>query len=110
MMTRRVPCDSWRTIRCWSRLRWIRWGFLNTVSDLLAAELPSRLGSLKRDCERLAAEHVNIENAYGSAAKGDSGLAVLKVNDLAKARRVLDGAASDGRQRTKPMRRKPARA
>lgn len=85
-------------------------GIPYTESDVLAAELSSRLGSLKRVCERLAAEHVNIEYAYGSAAKGDNGLAVLRVNNLAKAQRVLDGAASDGRQRTKPVRRKPARA
>jgi len=63
------------------------------ANDVLLAELPSQQGAFRRICERLAAEHLNIDYAYcsfNSAAGGKGGgLAVIKVNDLVKAQRVL---------------------
>ena len=63
------------------------------ASDVLLVEIPSQPGGFRKICERLAAEHLNIDYAYcsfngGGKAKGGV-LAVIKVNDLAKAQRVL---------------------
>ena len=61
-------------------------------------EIPSQPGGFRNICERLAAEHLNIDYAYcafdgGGKAKGGM-LAVIKVNDLAKAQRVLSENAT----------------
>lgn len=77
------------------------------VADVLLVEVPSQPGAFRKICERLAAEHLNIDYAYSSfnGAKGSKAvLAVIKVNDLAKAQRVLseNGTTSD---RRKPGRR-----
>jgi hypothetical protein len=76
------------------------------VADVLLADVPNQQGAFRKICERLAAEHLNIDYAYcsfGPGTKGKSGvLAVIKVNDLAKARRVLGVNGT-------PLRRKPAR-
>jgi hypothetical protein len=63
------------------------------ASDVLLVEVPGQSGGFRKICERLAAEHLNIDYAYCSfnangKAKGGV-LAVIKVNDLAKAQRVL---------------------
>jgi hypothetical protein len=69
------------------------------ASDVLLVEIPSQPGGFRKICERLAAEHLNIDYAYCSfngAGKAKGGvLAVVKVNDLAKAQRLLseNGAA-----------------
>jgi len=63
------------------------------AADVLLADIPNQAGAFRKICERLAAEHLNIDYAYcsfGHGTKGKSGvLAVIKVNDLAKAQRVL---------------------
>lgn len=61
--------------------------------DVLLVEIPSQPGGFRKICERIAAEHLNIDYAYCSfngtgKAKGGV-LAVVKVNDLAKAQRLL---------------------
>lgn len=63
------------------------------AADVLLVEIPSQPGGFRKICERLAAEHLNIDYAYcsfngGGKVKGGV-LAVIKVNDLAKARRLL---------------------
>jgi hypothetical protein len=62
-------------------------------TDVLLADVPSQAGAFQKICESLAAEHLNIDYAYCSFAPGTKGktgvLAVIKVNDLAKAQRVL---------------------
>jgi hypothetical protein len=82
------------------------------AADVLLADVPSQAGAFRNICERLAAEHLNIDYAYCSFApntKGKSGvLAVIKVNDLAKAQRVL-GTNGTATNRRVPMRR-PVRA
>ena len=77
------------------------------ATDVLLVDVPNQSGSFRRVCERLAADHLNIDYAYssfnsGGGAKGGS-LAVIKVNDLVKAQRVLseNGVSS----RRKPGRR-----
>jgi hypothetical protein len=78
------------------------------ATDVLLAEVPSQSGGFRRICERLAADHLNIDYAYcsfntGGGTKGGV-LAVIKVNDLAKAQRVLSENGSPSR-RTRPGRR-----
>ena len=78
------------------------------VAEVLLVEVPGQTGAFRKICERLAAEHLNIDYAYcsfepGNGAKG-GGLAVIKVNDLGKAQRVLSENGTAGR-RKQPGRR-----
>lgn len=82
------------------------------VSDVLLVEMSSQAGNFSKLCERLAAEHLNIDYAYISFGRSGSKagpLAVIRVNDLAKAQRVLseNGAA---RRRTEVAVRRPVHA
>ena len=78
-------------------------------TDVLLVEIPSQPGSFRRVCEKLAAEHLNIDYAYSSFDSGGrtrgSSLAVIKVNDLAKAQRVLseNGTATRRRPGRRPV-------
>lgn len=83
-------------------------------SDVLLVDLPAQAGAFRKVCERLGAEHLNIDYAYcsfpdGGAKKGC--VAVVKVNDLAKAQRVLgDNATASIRKAAAVTRKKiPAR-
>lgn len=77
-------------------------------SDVLLVEIPNQPGGFRKICERLAADHLNIDYAYCSfVAQGNAkggGLAVIKVNDLQKAQRVLRGE-NDTTRRKQPGRR-----
>ncbi len=83
------------------------------VTDVLLVEVANQPGSFNKTCELLANEHLNIEYAYSSfnPAKGAKAgpLAVIKVNNLAKAQRVLGGPA-DGKFRGKGPGRRPVHA
>ena len=72
------------------------------AADVLLAEVANQQGAFRRICERLAAEHLNIDYAYcsfGPDAKGKSGVvAVVKVNDLGKAQRVLSNGSTSKRR------------
>jgi hypothetical protein len=60
------------------------------ASDVLLVEVPSQNGAFRNICERLAAEHLNIDYAYCSFNQGGPKggvLAVIKLNDLNKAQR-----------------------
>lgn len=79
------------------------------VAEVLLVEVPTQPGGFRKICERLAGEHLNIDYAYCSfategRAKGGS-LAVIKVNDLAKAQRVLSENGSTTSRRKQPGRR-----
>ena len=78
------------------------------VTEVLLVEVPNQPGGFRKICQRLAAEHLNIDYAYssfdsGGRAKGGV-LAVVKVNDLAKAQRVLSENGTTTR-RKRPGRR-----
>ncbi len=83
------------------------------VADVLLVEVPNQPGAFRKICERLAAEHLNIDYAYASfaerSAKG-GGLAVFKVNDLLKAQKVLGENGAPMGRRKLPVRRPPVRA
>jgi hypothetical protein len=78
------------------------------VTDVLLVEMSSQAGGFRKVCERLAVEHLNIDYAY--CASGDNGrgrggmLAVIKVNDLSKAQRVLSENGITARKKM-PFRR-----
>ena len=80
------------------------------VADVLLVEIPSQAGAFRKICEKLAAEHLNIDYAYCSFAPSKGSkmgvLAVVKVNDLVKAQRVL-GETGNTVSRTprRPVRR-----
>jgi len=80
------------------------------VADVLLVEVNGQSGGLPNLCKRLAEGHLNLDYAYGSisagsGAKGGS-LAVIKVNDLAKAQRLLSEPAGGAAARPK---KKPGR-
>jgi hypothetical protein len=74
------------------------------ATDVLLVEMSNQPGGFRKVCERLAAEHLNIDHAYcgfDGAGKVKGGmLAVIRVNDLAKAQRVLSENATVRKQRT----------
>jgi len=78
------------------------------TTDVLLVELPSHTGGFRRICEKLAAEHLNIDYAYcsfnGGGKLGGGVLAVFRMNDLAKAQRVLS-ENGNGRKKAMPFRR-----
>jgi hypothetical protein len=72
-------------------------------AEVLLVEVPSQPGAFRNICEKLAADHLNIDYAYCSfSLRGAKGgvLAVIRVNDLAKAQRVLGetGATTKARR------------
>ena len=76
-------------------------------ADVLLVDVPNRTGAFQNICNNLATEHLNVDYAYGSheSTKG-AALAVIKVNDLAKAQRVLaDAVSGNGKSRRRPVRR-----
>ncbi len=83
-------------------------GLRHETTEVLLVEVPNQLGGFRKTCERLAAEHLNIDYAYssfdGSGKVRGGVLAVVRVNDLAKAQRVLSENGSTSK-RKKPGRR-----
>jgi hypothetical protein len=79
------------------------------TADVLLVEVPKQPGAFRKICERLAAEHLNIDYAYSSFAsqKGvkGGGIAVIKVNNLAKAQKVLGENNHARRKKAPPVRR-----
>lgn len=79
------------------------------AADVLLVDVPNQNGAFRNICERLATDHLNIDYAYCavSAERGSKGntLAVIKVNDLAKAQRVLQSNGTSKRQlpRRRPL-------
>jgi hypothetical protein len=80
------------------------------VAVVLVVDVPSQPGAFRKVCERLAADHLNIDYAYCSFSKGGSArggsVAVVRVNDLARAQRVLaESPTATTRKTTRPGRR-----
>ena len=63
------------------------------ATDVLLIEVPNQTGAFRKICEKLAADHLNIDYAYCSFQSGGGTrpgvLAVVRVNDLVKAQRAL---------------------
>jgi hypothetical protein len=80
------------------------------ADDVLLLEANHRTGGMQKICRRLAEEHLNIDYVYaalGASGNKTSNLVVIRVNDLAKAQRVLSESASPNGERPKkrPTRR-----
>ena len=85
------------------------------MTEVLLVEVANQTGGIRKICQRLATDHLNIEYVYGSlsspvgAKRG--GLAVIKVNDLAKAQRVLaEAVGNSGPRNNKRPGRRPTYA
>jgi hypothetical protein len=102
-MVRFVPDDVESAIEVLGKMN-IRY----EINDVLLVDLPNQPGGFPHLCERLAIEHLNLDygycafNASGKVKGGVS--AVIKVNDLAKASRILS-ENTNGRHKRLPMRR-----
>jgi len=82
-------------------------------TEVLMVEVPNQPGAFRKICERLAAEHLNIDYAYASFAERSvkkGGLAIIKVNDLAKAQKVLGVNGTSTPRKKLPVRRPPVRS
>lgn len=81
------------------------------MAEVLMVELPNQPGALAKICERLAAEHLNIDYAYTTfnATRKQSGgaVAIIKVNDLAKASRAIGGEVTSARNGRATIRPRP---
>ena len=82
------------------------------VADVLLVEINAQSGGLPRLCQRLAEDHLNIDYSYGSllpvGQKGGS-LAVVKVNDLMRAQKLLSDSSGNGQKpKKKQPRKRPA--
>jgi hypothetical protein len=75
------------------------------AADVLLVDMPNQSGAFRKVCEKLAGEHLNIDYAYSSFANGKGATAVVRVNDLAKAQRVLGGNTAAARAPRRPGRR-----
>ena len=79
------------------------------TSDVLLLKMPHQPGAFAKICQRLSDEHLNIDYAYSSfgAVKGskNGALAVIKVNDLSKAQRLLAESPASNQRGRRPGRR-----
>ena len=77
-----------------------------STHDVLLVELPNQPGAYPHLCERLAAGHLEMDYSY-VATRGShrGGTAIVKVNDLAKAQRVLSEPNQNGHTKKLPRRR-----
>jgi hypothetical protein len=79
-----------------------------TQSDVLAVTLSNRPGAAADLCERLSIAHITIAYMYcTTAVKGGKSIVVLKVPNIKKAIKVLNGA-KDKRRDMKVKLRRPA--
>ena len=66
-------------------------GFPYAAVDVLSVELPHKPGSLARVARVLADDQVVVRYAYATTSAGtESGLCILRVDDIHKARASLD--------------------
>jgi hypothetical protein len=57
--------------------------------DVLYVELPNLPGALAKFCGKLAAENINVTNAYGTATRGNKkAIVIFRVSDIDKAANI----------------------
>lgn len=72
-----------------------------TISDVLAAQLENRTGSLARVLERMAEEHINIDYAYASTSSSQGkALGIFHTNNTKRALQVLNEPAAAGGEKS----------
>jgi len=73
-------------------------------TEVLCAELDNRPGALATVAEKLARNHINISYAYCTAgAKGGRTTGVLKVADVKKAMKILQGNQNTKSSKSQPV-------
>ena len=82
-------------------------------SQVLCINLPNKAGAFADVAEKLSKAHINISYAYCTAgARGGRTTGVLKVADVKKAIKVLEGTSTATHKKTsktkKAVRRSPA--
>jgi len=79
-------------------------------TQVLCVNLPNQAGAFADVTSKLAVSHTNISYAYCTAgARGGRTTAILKVADVKKAIKVLEGHADSGQSKVKKtVRRRPA--
>jgi len=68
-------------------------GYTVTTSELVEAELQNKPGELAKLCEKLGEADINIEGLWAGPVTGNTGRIVIRVNDAAAARRVVQSAS-----------------
>lgn len=77
-----------------------------TETEVLAVTIPNRPGAAADLCERLSKAHISIGYMYCTVGtKGSKSLVVLKVPDIKKAMKVMDGSKSPRRDMKVKLRR-----
>src|SRR5262245_11753552 len=80
------------------------------VSDVLAVEMENRPGAISKILERLAAEHINIEYAYVSAASAPGkSLGIFHATNAKRALQILMEAPANGAAQAPGRRPLPSR-
>ena len=80
-----------------------------TETDVLAVTLSNRPGAAADLCERLSQAHINIGYMYcTTGARGGRTIVVLKVPDIKKAMKILDGSKNTRRDMKIKLRRPAA--
>lgn len=82
-------------------------------TQVLCVNLPNKAGAFADAAEKLSKAHINISYAYCTAgARGGRTIGVLKVADVKRAIKVLDGTSTVAHKKTskakKAVRRSPA--
>jgi hypothetical protein len=92
---RLVTSDASKTIQILKQL-----GTPCTESEVLLVELRNQPGAIAHLCEQLAAEHINIDYCYVSAAgKNGKTMGVFKVSNADKAMRLLNHTGNNRARR-----------
>jgi len=77
-------------------------------TDVLCVQLSNKSGALATVTQKLAEAHINISYAYCTAgARGGRTTGILKVADVAKAMKILQGGQDRPAQAKQPVRRSP---
>ena len=58
--------------------------------DVIAVEIPNKIGELQKVAQRIADSGINIEYMYGTAGTGKTSVCVFKTADDAKAIRLIN--------------------
>ncbi len=79
-------------------------------TEVLCVNLPNASGALADVTQKLSEAHINISYAYCTAgARGGRTTGILKVADVKKAMKILQGHHTQAKEKKKTVRRSPAK-
>lgn len=80
-------------------------------TDVICVTLPNKAGAFAEIVTQLAAAHININYAYCTAGtRGGRTTGVLKVADIKKAQKLLDGGKNSAKKTDKKKQPRPNRS